>query len=270
MQPILKFERLSMRYNTRAGQPVLAFDDINADIGRDEFVTILGPSGCGKSTLMKIAASVIRPTSGNVWFDGQKLTRPTPKIGMVFQQPILLPWRNVLDNVLFPIQMMGLPVSRHEAGARDLLKLVGLAGFERAMPGELSGGMQQRVAICRALVYDPTILLMDEPFAALDAMTREELGIELLRIWSERKKTVLFVTHSIQEGILLADRVLVMTARPGRVAASMPIALPRPRTVNMISSKEYGHYAETIRGLIASTSTAKTPQRTGHEALASG
>jgi NitT/TauT family transport system ATP-binding protein len=227
--------------------------DISAQIGRDEFVTILGPSGCGKSTLLKIAASVLRPTSGEVWFDGERLTRPTPKIGMIFQQPILLPWRNVLDNVLFPIQMMGLSVSKHKAAALALLRLVGLSGFEQAMPGELSGGMQQRVSICRALIYDPTILLMDEPFAALDALTREELGIELLRIWSERKKTVLFVTHSVQEGILLADRVLVMTARPGRVAASLPIALPRPRTVNMISSKEYGEYAETIRGLIATT-----------------
>ncbi|HTM72160.1 MAG TPA: ABC transporter ATP-binding protein [Pseudolabrys sp.] len=253
MQPILKFDRLSMRYMTRAGQPVLAMQDISAQIGRDEFVTILGPSGCGKSTLLKIAASVLRPTSGEVWFDGERLTRPTPKIGMIFQQPILLPWRNVLDNVLFPIQMMGLSVSKHRAAALALLRLVGLSGFEQAMPGELSGGMQQRVSICRALIYDPTILLMDEPFAALDALTREELGIELLRIWSERKKTVLFVTHSVQEGILLADRVLVMTARPGRVAASLPIALPRPRTVNMISSKEYGEYAETIRGLIATT-----------------
>jgi len=253
MQPILKFDRLSMRYMTRAGQPVFAMQDISAQIGRDEFVTILGPSGCGKSTLLKIAASVLRPTSGEVWFDGERLTRPTPKIGMIFQQPILLPWRNVLDNVLFPIQMMGLSVSKHKAAALALLRLVGLSGFEQAMPGELSGGMQQRVSICRALIYDPTILLMDEPFAALDALTREELGIELLRIWSERKKTVLFVTHSVQEGILLADRVLVMTARPGRVAASLPIALPRPRTVNMISSKEYGEYAETIRGLIATT-----------------
>src|SRR5689334_5186706 len=264
MQPILKFDRLSMRYMTRAGQPVLAMQDISAQIGRDEFVTILGPSGCGKSTLLKIAASVLRPTSGEVWFDGQKLTRPTPRIGMIFQQPILLPWRNVLDNVLFPIQMMGLSMAKHRSVALDLLRLVGLSGFEQAMPGELSGGMQQRVSICRALVYDPTILLMDEPFAALDAMTREELGIELLRIWSERKKTVLFVTHSIQEGILLADRVLVMTARPGRVAASLPIELPRPRTVSMISSKEYGDYAETIRGLIATT-PAKLSPRIDHE-----
>jgi NitT/TauT family transport system ATP-binding protein len=269
MQPILKFDRLSMRYNTRAGQSVLAMQDISAQIGRDEFVTILGPSGCGKSTLLKIAASVLRPTSGEVWFDGQKLTRPTSRIGMIFQQPILLPWRNVVDNVLFPIQMMGLSVAKHKTVALDLLSLVGLSGFEQAMPGELSGGMQQRVSICRALVYDPTILLMDEPFAALDAMTREELGIELLRIWSERKKTVLFVTHSIQEGILLADRVLVMTARPGRLAASLPIELPRPRTVNMISSKQYGDYAETIRGLIAATPT-KLPARRDDEALAPG
>jgi len=156
----------------------------------------------------------------------------------------------VLDNVLFPIDMMGRSIRDSEPVARDLLELVGLAGFESAMPGELSGGMQQRVAICRALVYDPSVLLMDEPFAALDAMTREELGMELLRIWDERRKTVLFVTHSIPEAILLADRVFVMTARPGRIAACIPIDLPRPRDLSMVSTPEYAQYAQEIRNLI--------------------
>lgn len=162
-----------------------------------------------------------------------------------------MPWRNILENVLFPIEMMGKSTKKYEQEARDLLSLVGLAGFEKSMSGELSGGMQQRAAICRALTYDPKLLLVDEPFAALDAMTREELGIELLRIWSERRKTLMFVTHSIQEGILLADRVLVMIARPGRVATSITIDLPRPRVMNMVITHEYGRYAEEIRSLIS-------------------
>jgi NitT/TauT family transport system ATP-binding protein len=247
----LRFDNLSMTYMGQSGGKVLALDSINAGVGRDEFVTILGPSGCGKSTLLKLAACIIRPTSGRVLLDGAPLSSPTPRIGMVFQQPTLMPWRNALKNVLFPIEMMGLSSSTHEELARELLRLVGLSGFEKAMPGELSGGMQQRVAICRALVYDPTLLLMDEPFAALDAMTREELGIQLLRIWSERRKTVLFVTHSIQEGILLGDRVIVMTARPGRITAEIPIDLPRPRDVRMVSTSAYGRYASRVRALIA-------------------
>jgi NitT/TauT family transport system ATP-binding protein len=169
---------------------------------------------------------------------------------MVFQKPILLPWRNVIDNVLLPIEMMGKQVSKSRRTAEELLALVGLKGFERSMPNELSGGMQQRVSICRALIYEPAVLLMDEPFAALDAMTREELGMELLRIWSEHMKSVLFVTHSIQEGVLLADRVIVLSARPGRVAADITIDLPRPRTFEMVSTPEYGRYAAQIRQLI--------------------
>ncbi|MCS0502168.1 ABC transporter ATP-binding protein [Ancylobacter mangrovi] len=240
-----------MDYTGRSGRVTRALDGIDASVGRDEFVTLLGPSGCGKSTLMKIAASVVRATGGEVLFEGRPLAKPTSRIGMVFQQPILMPWRSVLDNVLFPIEMMGRSPRKHAEQARELLELVGLKGFESAMPSELSGGMQQRVAICRALIYDPVLLMMDEPFAALDAMTREDLGIELLRIWSERRKTVLFVTHSIQEGILLADRVLVMTARPGRIAASIPITLPRPRGMDMVSTDEYGRYAQQIRSIIA-------------------
>ncbi|MGH7484283.1 MAG: ABC transporter ATP-binding protein [bacterium] len=252
MVPMLEFDRITMRYTTRARRQIVALEAFSAVVHRDEFVAIVGPSGCGKSTLLKIAARVIEGTEGEVRLEGQPLRRPTSRIGMVFQQPILLPWRTVLDNVLFPIDMMGRSVRDSEAVARSLLELVGLAGFDGAMPGELSGGMQQRVAICRALVYDPSVLLMDEPFAALDALTREELGMELLRIWNERRKTILFVTHSIPEAILLADRVFVMTARPGRIAACIPIELPRPRDLDMVSTHEYARYAEEIRNLIAS------------------
>lgn len=252
MVPMLEFDRITMRYTTQARRQIVALEELSAVVHRDEFVAMVGPSGCGKSTLLKIAARVIDGTEGEVRLEGQPLKRPTSRIGMVFQQPILLPWRTVLDNVLFPIDMMGRSVRDSESVARSLLELVGLAGFDGAMPGELSGGMQQRVAICRALVYDPSVLLMDEPFAALDALTREELGMELLRIWNERRKTILFVTHSIPEAILLADRVFVMTARPGRIAANISIELPRPRHLDMVSTHEYARYAEEIRNLIAS------------------
>lgn len=250
MDICLEFSNISMEYRLQSKKKLLALSDINIEIKRGEFVTVLGPSGCGKSTLLKIASVVQRPTGGEVRLNGKALLEPTQDIGMVFQKAILLPWRNVIDNVLLPFEMMGKSASQHRAAALDLLALVGLKGFEQSMPNELSGGMQQRVSICRALIYNPAILLMDEPFAALDAMTREELGMELLRIWSEHMKSVLFVTHSIQEGVLLADRVIVMSARPGRVAASIPIDLPRPRTFDMVSSPEYGRYAAQVRQLI--------------------
>lgn len=250
---ILELSHISVRFRTQSGKSVLALDDVSATIGQNEFVTILGPSGCGKSTLLKIASQVLEASAGEVRFEGHPLRTPTARIGLVFQQPILMPWRTVLQNVLFPIEMMGRRISDHEREARALIELVGLEGFENVLPGELSGGMQQRVAICRALVYDPKVLLMDEPFAALDAITREELGMELLRIWSERRKTVVFVTHSIQESVLLSDRVLVMTARPGRVASSIKIELPRPRHVGMVSTPEYAAHAEEIRALIGLT-----------------
>src|ERR1700743_1949576 len=224
-----------MEYQLQSGTKLRAVSDIDIQIKKGEFVSLLGPSGCGKSTLLKIAAVVQRPTSGELRLNGRPLTEPTPEIGMVFQKAILLPWRNVIDNVLLPIEMMGKPFSKSRRIAEELLALVGLQGFERSMPNELSGGMQQRVSICRALIYEPAVLLMDEPFAALDAMTREELGMELLRIWSEHMKSVLFVTHSIQEGVLLSDRVIVLSARPGRVAADITIDLPRPRTFDMVS-----------------------------------
>lgn len=249
-ESMISLEGVTKRFITRAGDSVLALDKVALDIGRDQFVTLVGPSGCGKSTLLKIVSGIIPPTEGRVRLGGEVLERPSRKIGMVFQRPVLLPWRSVLDNVLFPIEMLGWPVARYREEASRLIQLVGLQGFEKALPNELSGGMQQRVSICRALIYDPQVLMMDEPFGALDAMTREDLSVELLRIWTERKKTVLFVTHSINESVLLADRVIIMTARPGRVVMDLPVNLPRPRTLETERTPEFQNLVHTVRTAI--------------------
>jgi NitT/TauT family transport system ATP-binding protein len=253
MEPLISVREIQKRFITRTGGAVTALDRTSLDIAEDEFVTIVGPSGCGKTTLLRLIAGIVPPSSGEIVLKGRKVLRPSREIGMVFQQPILLSWRTVLDNVLFPIEMLGWAVAKYRDEAMRLIELVGLKGFESARPRELSGGMQQRVAICRALVSDPQVLLMDEPFAALDAMTREELGVELLRIWSERRKTVVFITHSIPEAILLADRVLVMTARPGRVVRELKIDLPRPRRIEMEHSAEFGRYSAAVRSSITSS-----------------
>ena len=248
--PLVSLADVTKSFVTRAGTDVLALREVSLSIPRDQFVTVVGPSGCGKTTLMKLIGGITPPSQGEIRLDGQILDQPSKKIGMVFQQPILLPWRSVLDNVLFPIEMLGWPVGSYLDEARRLIELVGLAGFEGALPNELSGGMQQRVSICRALVYDPEMLLMDEPFGALDAMTREDLSFELLRIWNERRKTVVFITHSINEAVLLADRVIVMTARPGRIVMDIPITLPRPRTLSTEFTHEFLEFVKTIRRAI--------------------
>ena len=219
-------------------------------IKANEFVTLVGPSGCGKSTLLKVIGALIRPSRGKLSFDGVPLVSPTREVGIVFQEPVLLEWRTVLDNVLLPAEILGLDRARARIRAMDLIKLVGLAGFEQRFPRQLSGGMQQRAALCRALIHNPSVLLMDEPFAALDAMTREELGFELLRIWDTDKKTVIFVTHNITEAILLADRVVAMTPRPGRIARIIDIALARPRTIEMEFSTAFKSYSDQIREMI--------------------
>ena len=220
---------------------------MNFTIDEGELITVVGPSGCGKSTLLKILAGILRRTSGTVMIADRKVDGPSRDVGVVFQAPVLLPWRNVLENVLVPVEIQKLDRPRFEQRARDYLKLVGLEGFEQKYPNELSGGMQQRVGISRALVHDPTFLLMDEPFGALDAMTREYMNLELLRIWSESKKTVLLVTHSIPEAAFLADRVIVMSPRPGRIAEILRIELPRPRNLEMINSERFGQYVSAIR-----------------------
>jgi NitT/TauT family transport system ATP-binding protein len=236
-------------YQTRTG-PTVALQRVDLTIHQNEFVTLVGPSGCGKSTLLKIIDLLIAPSRGAVFFDGRPLAAPSRDVGMVFQEPVLLPWRVILDNVMLPAEVLGLDLVQARRRAMDLLSLVGLAGFEQRYPKELSGGMQQRAAICRSLVHDPSILLMDEPFAALDAMTREDLGFELLRIWDLYKKTVVFVTHQISEAILLADRVVAMSPRPGRIEKVIDVELPRPRRLDMQFSPEFKQYSDEIRTLI--------------------
>jgi NitT/TauT family transport system ATP-binding protein len=222
---MIELQSVSTVYRTRSKGSVTALADLNLSVGDGEFLTLVGPSGCGKSTILKLVAGLLAPTSGQILVDGAAVRGPRREMGFVFQTPVLLPWRSVRDNVLLPIEMLGRPVKAHAARADELLAKVGLGDFAKAHSWELSGGMQQRVGICRALVHDPDVLLMDEPFAALDAMSREALGIELLRIWEERRKTVLFVTHSIPEAVLLADRVVVMSPRPGRIVATVPVEL---------------------------------------------
>jgi NitT/TauT family transport system ATP-binding protein len=247
---VIRLEHVDKTYRTRRGDLVHALDDITLDVGENEFVTLVGPSGCGKSTLLKLVAGLTLPTGGAIRVRERTVREPFPDVGFVFQQPVLLPWRSVLDNVLFSIEMLGLEPRQYRKQAGDLLELTGLGGFETKYPRELSGGMQQRVAICRALLPDPSLLLMDEPFGALDAMTREEMSLELLRIWEERRKTILFVTHSIPEAILLADRVVVMTPRPGRVARVLPIELPRPRTMDLEFDPRFKAASDEVRRLI--------------------
>ena len=249
---MIRLDSVEKTYRTRTGDLVHALAETTLTVGENEFVTLVGPSGCGKSTLLKLVAGLVPPTSGRIRVRDQEVREPFPDVGFVFQQPVLLPWRSVLDNVLFSVEMLGLDPRQYRKPAGDLLELTGLAGFETKYPRELSGGMQQRVAICRALLPDPSLLLMDEPFGALDALTREEMSLELLRIWEERRKTILFVTHSIPEAILLADRVVVMTPRPGRVARMIRVDLPRPRTMALEFDPRFKAHSDEVRGLIFS------------------
>ena len=255
--PLVSLEGVTRSFVTRAGATVTALEDVSLAIERDQFVTFVGPSGCGKTTLMKLVGGIIAPTRGEVRLNGAVLARPSRKVGMVFQRPVLLPWCSVLDNVLFPLKMLGWPVAPRMPEAQKLIDLVGLHGFEHALPRELSGGMQQRVSICRALIYDPEVLLMDEPFAALDAMMREDLGFELLRIWNEKRKTVVFVTHSISEAVMLADRVIVMTARPGRVVMDVEITLPRPRMPATEFTDGFQELVHTIKSAVYAEARAR-------------
>ena len=247
---MIRIDAVAKTYRTRRGDLVEALAETTLAVGENEFVTLVGPSGCGKSTLLKLVAGLVTPTHGSIRVREQVVREPFPDVGFVFQQPVLLPWRSVLDNVLFSVEMLGLDPRQHRKPATDLLELTGLAGFETKYPRELSGGMQQRVAICRALLPDPGLLLMDEPFGALDALTREEMSLELLRVWEERRKTILFVTHSIPEAILLADRVVVMSARPGRIVRVISVDLPRPRTMDLEFDPRFKAHSDEVRGLI--------------------
>lgn len=247
--PVLTAQHVSHVFETDNG-PLPALRNVNLSLARNTFTCLVGPSGCGKSTLLRILSGLVIPTGGTVAIDGQPISKPHPAIRHVFQQANLMPWRTVLDNIALPLELAGVPKDEREAEAAALVSLVGLTGFETSYPSELSGGMAQRVAIARALIQQPEVLLLDEPFGALDAMTRDALGEELLRIWQARESTVLMVTHSIAEAILLADRVLVMSPRPGHLEASFEVDLPRPRTLAMQHSPEAGALAQAIRGAL--------------------
>jgi NitT/TauT family transport system ATP-binding protein len=246
---VIGFADVAQTFGRDDGSAVTALEGVTFDIGRNEFLAVLGPSGCGKSTLLRLIAGLIFPTDGAVNIYDLEVTEPRDEIGIVFQRPTLLPWFDVLGNVTFPLRhKYGRVSAEDKARARELLTLVGLSDFAGKRIDELSGGMQQRVAIARALLLDPDILLMDEPFSALDALTRDEMGFELLRIWSERPKTVLFITHSIPEAVLLADRIIVMTPRPGRVREIIDVDLPRPRSIATLSDPTFHALANHIRG----------------------
>jgi NitT/TauT family transport system ATP-binding protein len=246
---------LSLVYQSRSGT-VPALHNVNLDAREGEFVCVVGPSGCGKSSMLKLIAGLLRPTVGTARVNGFEVRAPTADIGIVFQSPILMAWRSVIDNILLQIEIRHGDVKAYRPLARDLIELVGLKGFEDAYPFQLSGGMQQRAALCRALIHDPSLLLMDEPFGALDALTREQMNLELQRIWMEKKKTVLFITHSIAEAVLLADRVLAMSARPGRILCDIPVSLPRPRTLQIMSHPDFTRIVDEVRGYLTSTLTA--------------
>lgn len=244
---LISIDDLHKTYVTREGTAVEALRGVSFDIAEGEFVSVVGPSGCGKSTLLRVLGGLIEESSGSVLFRGEPVIYHKKDIGMVFQNAVLLPWRTVLQNIMLPIEVRHLGWADYHKKALELLKMAGLEGFVNKYPNELSGGMQQRVSIVRALVYNPSILLMDEPFGALDAMTREYMNLELLRIWRESGKTILFITHSIPEAVFLSDRVLVMSARPGRIVKEAWIKLLRPRELEIMATKEFGDYLKEIR-----------------------
>lgn len=230
---------------------VEALRDIDLSVQPGEFVTLVGRSGCGKSTLLRIIAGLLPISSGEVYVDGELMTGPQPNISLMFQSPALLPWRTVLDNVLLPVEVMKMDVKAYRDRAGELIELTGLQGFEQRLPRELSGGMQQRVSLCRSLIQDPSLLLMDEPFAALDALTREELSVELQRVASAQGKTVVFVTHSVDEAILLSDRVVVLSPRPGQVHEVVDVDIPRPRSMGESENTErIAHLRAVVHDLL--------------------
>lgn len=229
---------------------VHALDSVSLDVGEGEFVSLIGPSGCGKSTLLSVVSGLVLPTEGSAFINGVEVQRPYTDLGFVFQQDLLMEWRSVLRNVTIQTEIRGLDRESSQRRAFELLASLGLEGFEDKYPHELSGGMRQRVAIGRALAHDPPLLLMDEPFGALDAMTREQMNVELLRVWDEQHKTVLFVTHSIPEAIFLSDRVIVLSARPGRVIDDVQIEFLRPRELDLKETPEFGRIVRHIRGLL--------------------
>lgn len=246
-KPLIRIKNLKKTYQAKGKEPIEAIKSLSFDVAEGEFISVVGPSGCGKSTVLKILAGLLPKSDGEVTLREEPIHGPRRDIGVVFQNSVLLPWRNILQNVILPAQVQKLDLRDYRDKALDLLKMVGLERFENKYPYELSGGMQQRVSLARALIHDPSILLMDEPFGALDAMTREYMNLELLRIWNESKKTVFFITHSISEAVFLADRVVVLSERPSTVAEIVTVDLRRPRDLDLMVSDRFGRYVKSIR-----------------------
>lgn len=249
--PLIEFDAVGKTYRAADGRPIKAVDSVSATIADGEFIAILGPSGCGKSTLMMMLAGLLAQTEGTIRYKGKPVSGPEQEFGVVFQDPILFPWRNVIQNVKLPAEIRGTSRAQQTERAREMINLVGLSGFETKYPNELSGGMQQRVAIARALTLDPKLILMDEPFGALDAMTREQMNLELQRISLATRATVVFVTHSIAEAAFLADRVFVMSGRPSTVRAIVSIDIPRPRKIELMNTDLFGKYVSQLRAVLS-------------------
>lgn len=247
-------------YPGRQGE-LLALDGVELSISDGEFAAIVGPSGCGKSTLLRILGGLLEPTEGSVYLDGEALVSPKRQVGYVFQKVNLMPWRSVLHNVTLPLEVAGIPRSHAEQKAVDLLALVGLEEFGKVFPRQLSGGMAQRVAIARALVGQPEVLLLDEPFGSLDALSREQMNLELLRIWQTHRVTAVMVTHDLQEAIFLADRVLVMSPRPGRIHTEVEVGLPRPRTLEVMYTEFFGALSRRVREAIGPAENGRNGRR---------
>jgi NitT/TauT family transport system ATP-binding protein len=244
-EPYIRLRGVGKTYETKDGA-VEACAEVDLGVRRSEFVAIVGPSGCGKTTILKMVAGLVPYTSGEITIGGVRVERPQTDVGIVFQESILLDWRDVLSNVLLQVEIRRMDLATYEPVARHLLRATGLEGFERKKPYELSGGMRQRVSICRALVHDPPLLLMDEPFGALDALTREQISMDIQRLWMEKRKTAIHITHSIPEAVLLADRVVVMSPRPGRIVEIIEVDLPRPRRLDKLPAR-FNDYAGRIR-----------------------
>ncbi|HEX5012988.1 MAG TPA: ABC transporter ATP-binding protein [Candidatus Limnocylindrales bacterium] len=253
---VLEAAGIGVSFARRGAPPVQALDGFDLTVDRGEIVALIGPNGCGKSTFLRVAAGLLLPTEGSVSLEGRPIVGPDPRVGLVFQEPRLLPWRSVADNVTYPLELAGWPREQRSARLEQLLGLVGLADARDARPSQLSGGMRQRAAIARSLALEPEVLLLDEPFSALDALTRDRFNLELLEIWERTGSTVVIVTHSIPEAILLADRVVVMTPRPGRVAAIIPIDAPRPRSMATLDGAMVSDAAAEIRAHLDDMSSA--------------
>jgi NitT/TauT family transport system ATP-binding protein len=248
-QSLLEVNNLGVTFTDEKGS-LQAINDISFSVEREQFICVVGPSGSGKSTLIRVLAGLLSPTSGEVFLDGSLITRPRQGVGIVFQKANLMPWRTVVRNIMLPLEILGIPVKEAQIRARELVELVGLAGFEDWLPHDLSGGMLQRIAIARSLIHDPELLLLDEPFGALDALTREKMGTELLRIWRARKKTVIMITHDISEAVFLADRVLAISPQPGNLRLDLKIDLLRPRLDENRFTAQFVGFTQQLRNAI--------------------